>query len=430
MKNLTLILMTLSLSQLLTACQDEATTQTADVEVQSFTTASLSAPQQGDFSASEIEAPQLPPINNNRESLSFISTPSKTANIAAPTNTHSSISDEYWKTVSGAELNHGINLAISQTSSVIRISPRADTSSGALIHSKAIAPSNIQLYKVDKKSTVNKSSSYIHSMADADALATAGLTDNSSALTMSASAKPGQYQLKISQPLPVTSSYLVNVKEKQSPYQLSLSGQTRVSSLSNHVDFDLQLSNSDNKFTPQASLKHPNGRYQTLNVKSVNGQWQAELPESYAMPNSNAGLSELQIDIQTKVNGLDVIRTVKTAFKQYVPSAKLQQQVNTLWLGDVPQSISFNLDIAIQGRFALSAYITGTDMSGQDHIILKTASASWLTQANPNIDLKLDPQLILDSGLIPPFKLKGLELKDQGQMARLSYQQDALILEK
>ncbi|MBE7213656.1 DUF4785 family protein [Shewanella benthica] len=425
-----LMLVTLSISALLIACQDETVTGAQDTQAQSFTQASLSAPQQGDFSVTDVTEPQLPPINSSRESLSFISVPAKTLIISPPSDSHSSSSDEYWTTVTGAELNRGVSLSISQASSVIRISPRADTSSGALMHSQSISPDKIQLINLDNKSSASKSSSNIHSLADPQALATAGLTDNSSALIMSSSAKPGKYQLKVSVPLAAKSSYLVNVKEKHSPYQLKLTSKFRVSSLSRSLDFNISLTNSDQPLRPTASLKHSDGSYQTLKLVSNHGQWQARLPETLAMPSSNQGLSEIQIDMQTRVNGIEVIRTVKTAFKQFVPSAKIQQQVNTRWREGVPVSIAFNLDIAAQGRFALSGYLTGSDASGQDKTILKTESANWLTLDNSAMLLKLDPQLIQESGLSAPFKLMGLELKDQGQMARLSYQQEALILEQ
>ncbi|WP_076407418.1 DUF4785 domain-containing protein [Shewanella sp. UCD-KL12] len=430
MKNLTLILATLSLSQILVGCQGEETTTTPDSEIQSFTQASLSTPQPDDYGVDEIEAPQLPPINSNTEALSFISTPSASFKLTAPVNQHSSSSDEYWTTVSGAQLNNGVNLAISQGSSVIRISPRADFSTGALQHSKAITPDKIQLFKIDNKSSVNKSSSYIHSMADPEALATAGLDDDSSALTMSASAKPGQYQLKVSQPLSVNSSYLVNVKENQSPYKLKVSSQARLPHSANSLELDLQLSGSNTSFTPQASLKHENGHYQPLKISAMNGRWIAQLPEASSMPATNSGLTEIQIDMKSKVNGFEVKRTVKTVFKQYAPSAKIQPLANTGWQEDVPTYITFDLAIEEPGRFAISGYLTGTDSAGNDQIILKSESADWLTPENTSIILKLDPQLILASGVGAPFKVKGLELKDQGQMARLSYQQEALILNK
>lgn len=46
----------------------------------------------------------------------------------------------------------------------------------------------------------------------------------------------------------------------------------------------------------------------------------------------------------------------------------------------------------------------------------------------PKLKLMFDPKLIQASGLQPPFELNELELQDQGQMARLSFQANALVL--
>ena len=141
-------------------------------------------------------------------------------------------------------------------SSPLIFSPLSYGVSGIVfIHGTGNQTDKIQLINLDNKSSANKSSSNIHSLADPQALATAGLTDDSSALIMSSSAKPGKYQLEVSAPLAAKSSYLVNVKEK-----------------------------------------HSDASYQTLKLVSNHGQWQAQLPETLAMPSSNQGLSEIQIN--------------------------------------------------------------------------------------------------------------------------------------
>lgn len=89
---------------------------------------------------------------------------------------------------------------MSQASSLVRIAPRGDTRSGALMHAEAIAPERVQIQRVSpnqspqgkaaNSSGINTNESLVKSMANADALASAGLTDDSSALQMSAKATP------------------------------------------------------------------------------------------------------------------------------------------------------------------------------------------------------------------------------------------------
>ncbi|MEC4728961.1 DUF4785 family protein [Shewanella sp. D64] len=430
MNKLTHLATILTMASMLVACQDDSKTETKEPEAaKSLTkTFTLAAPQLNDFSVADIDAPTSPPINTSRDTVSFITKISAEFKIASPSTSHSIHSDEYWTKVSGAELNSGVALTISQASSVIRISPRADTSSGALIHSKAISPENIQLLKQNDKTSNTKAKSYIKSLADPQALATAGLTDDSSALLLSADAKAGKYRLRVNEKLQPNASYMINVKEKNSPYQLKLTSKNAVSSTQTSIPFELELTNSKTVLKPSASLKHADGSFQALKVEQINGQWQAKLPVVNAMPSNNLGLSEIQLQVSTQVAGKAVVRTVKKAFKQFVPSAKIQPQITSQWLNGLPESLTVALDMSQAGRFSVAGYLTGVDQLGIDRPILKTESASWLTPNSTEITLKLDAELIVKSGLNPPYKLQGLTLKDQGQMARLSYQAHGLTL--
>ncbi|MEZ9822029.1 DUF4785 domain-containing protein [Shewanella sp. 10N.286.45.A1] len=428
MNRLTTTLVAITAGFIFTGCQSEEQQnpqleQSIQVINKQF---SLAAVQAGDITVANIQAPSLDAINNSKDPISFVnSTPSQQALVIPQANSNSE-SDEFWMTVSGAELNKGVKLAISQPSSIIRIAPRADNRSGAMMQSQSISPQQLRLQKVGDKT--DSTASYIQSLTDADALATAGLDDNSSALTLSSSATAGTYKLTVAQSLPKNGQYLVNVKEKGSPYKLKLSTNNRISSDKPNVLFTLQLSNSQTALQPQASLKHADGNIQSLAVEQVNGQWQATLPSVSNMPSSNAGLSEIQVNVQTQVNGQALYRTVKTAVKQYVPSGKLSNHVDSQWHDGLPSQLTFAVELQQEGRFGVNAALTGTDSAGNDILILTSQSAAWLTPESSTISLNFDTDTIESSGLKAPFKLKGLELLDQGQMARLSYQQQALTL--
>ena len=430
MNKLTHLATMITMASMLVACQDNSETENKEPEAAKSQTKSftLAAPQVNDFSVTDIDSPTSAPINTSRETVNFVTKIPADFTIASPSVSHSIKSDEYWTKVSGAELNSGVALTISQASSVIRISPRADTSSGTLVHSKAIPPENIQLLKDSDKTNSTQTKSYIKSLADPQALATAGLTDDSSALLLSADAKAGQYRLRVSEKLQPSASYMVNVKEKNSPYQLTLTSRNNLASTQASIPFELELTNSKTKLKPTASLKHANGSFQALKVVQVNGQWQAKLPEVNAMPDNNLGLSEIQLQVSTQVAGKAVVRTVKKAFKQFVPSAKIKPTITSKWQNGLPESLTVALDMDKAGRFSVAGYLTGVDEQGKDKPILKTESASWLTPDSTEITLKLDTDLIAKSGLKAPYKLQGLTLKDQGQMARLSYQAHGLTL--
>ncbi|QYJ97423.1 DUF4785 family protein [Shewanella alkalitolerans] len=417
-----------ALSALLSACQNDEpqAENTPQASAMTVTQVTLLAPTSEDLTIDTLATTELPAVNGNRGGVSFSAPMGATVQIQAPSQLDQSSSDQYWRTVSGAELNKGIMLAVSQNDSVIRVAPRGDASSGALQHSPVISPDQLRLYKVDKQS-VDKSASMIQSMSDPQAMATAGIVDDSSALRLSKQATPGVYQLQVVRPLGANDSYLVNVKEKGSPYQLALSAPNRLSSQAPKLAFDLKLSNSDIALSPTATLKQSDGRYHRLAVVKQGDNWQAQLPDELAMPSSNLGLSEIQVDVETRVDGLPLIRTVKTAFKQYVPAAKLKDQASIHWQNARPTQAVFELQVASPGRYQVSAVLVGTDAQGKQANILRAETAQWL-DADGQMSLNFDAEQLKASGLGAPYSIKALELKDQSQMARLSYLGEAASL--
>lgn len=425
------------LAGLLGACQDESTTPEPQKEASPMYAKglTLSAPTDSDLVDTYIAAPTLAPINTSTDYVSFITPLYGEYQASQPVLEQTSKSDEYWLNVTGAELNAGVQLNLSQAGSLVRIAPRGDVSTGALMHADAVAPERVQIQRIGhtpqgKNASPQATESLVKSLVSADALASAGLADDSSALQMSEKATAGEYRLQVSQPLVAKANYLVNVKEKGSPYQLSIKAPSAIAADAQTVGVKLALSQSDNQFAPQAKLKQADGTEQALAMVKQGDEWQALVPADLPLASSNAGLSEIEVTVQTQVDGRPVQRTVKTAFKSYVNSASIKPEVLTVWDKGVPNQVNFELNVAEAGRFGLSGVLTGTNTEGQKVAIMRTQAATWLTPESPKLKLMFDPTLIQASGLQPPFELNELELQDQGQMARLSFQANALVLSR
>ncbi|MFB2680363.1 DUF4785 domain-containing protein [Shewanella mangrovisoli] len=425
------------LAGLLGACQDESTTPEPQKEASPMYAKglTLSAPTDSDLVDTNIAAPTLAPINTSTDYVSFITPLYGEYQASQPVLEQASQSDEYWLNVTGAELNAGVQLNLSQAGSLVRIAPRGDVSTGALMHADAVAPERVQIQRIGqtpqgKNASPQATESLVKSLVSADALASAGLADDSSALQMSEKATAGEYRLQVSQPLVARANYLVNVKEKGSPYQLSIKAPIAIAADAQTLGVKLALSQSDNQFAPQAKLKQADGTEQALAMVKQGDEWQALVPADLPLASSNAGLSEIEVTVQTQVDGRPVQRTVKTAFKSYVNSASIKPEVLTVWDKGVPNQVNFELNVAEAGRFGLSGVLTGTNTEGQRVAIMRTQAATWLTPESPKLKLMFDPTLIQASGLQPPFELNELELQDQGQMARLSFQANALVLSR
>lgn len=406
------------MSLMLSACQGESSSDNA--EAMGVQVAQLSPLSAGDMGFSQVQAPVTQGLNTSRDDIQFVSPMSGEYQPRQLQQTQSVASNEYWFTVSGDALNQGIPLTISQGGAVIRLAPRADMSSGALFHAPAIEPTSLKL-SAPKGAQVPD---LMRSMANADALASAGMNDDSSALLLSSAAPAGEYRLKARTAVDPRSQYLVNVKEKGSPLLLHLSAPMGLSlgqSLAGSLALDgLGQLNAANARLRQGAKELP------LELTLENGSFSAAMPDGF-MPESAAELSELLIDVHSQVDGVNVKRTIKTAFKHFVPSGRVLPETQVHWQGKTPVAVTFNLELAEAGRFALSAVLTGTDSSGREVAIHSSAAARWFDESG-SLTLPLSRDLIEASGLEAPFQIRELELKDQGQMAILSFQDKALRL--
>ncbi|WP_299492438.1 DUF4785 domain-containing protein [uncultured Shewanella sp.] len=391
-------------------------------------TLTLSSPKTGDIYSQSLNTAEHPAINTHRQYISYVSKATNKER-PAPAITQTSQSDQYWKVVTGSQLNKGISFSVSQTNSIIRIAPRHDTLKSLNI-SDTISPHDIIITPKNqaaiKQALTQRPIALIQSKVDADALATAGLNDNSSALTLSNDAKPGEYQLQVTKQLPSEGRYLINVKEKGSPFQLTLSAPIAINQKTKTIDFNLTLSQSNKQLTPKVFLQNNQGLQTPLNISLHQDHWQAHLPDNLALSHHNRGLSEILVNLETQVDGLPVIRSVKTAFKAYVNSAKITNEITIVRKNKQLHSLLLNLDVANEGRYEVSAVLLGTNKQGKTEAIFTTQAASWLTPDSSQLKLMLDNALVQSSGLTAPFTLSELELKDQSQMARLSYQAQAL----
>ncbi|MBT1444309.1 DUF4785 domain-containing protein [Shewanella sp. JM162201] len=406
------LLMTL----LLGACQDDNQTTLAE----SFSTARLNSPIGADFSPQTLSSPSGTGLNASRDAVEFIS-PLSGAYQASSPSSQQLLSDEYWFSVSGADLNRGVGLNLTQGGAVIRIAPRADMSSGALYHAEPIAPETLQLQAPKGAQIPN----LVRSMADSQALASAGMNDDSSALLLSPAAPAGEYRLKSRTTLDSRGQYLVNVKEKGSPYKLHLSNPMSAELGSEALALNLSLDGVDSTLHTRARIRHAGEEYPVA-ISGDDGQRQLEVPQTLGREIS-AELSEILIDVEASGADVTVKRTIKSAVRLYSPSGRIQQDVVVKRQQGTPVAVIFQLELAGAGRFEASAVVTGIDASGNEVAIHRTQAAAWL-DGSGTLALPLSRELIEQSGLKPPFQLRELKLADQGQMATLSYQDRALTL--
>ncbi len=181
----------------------------------------------------------------------------------------------------------------------------------------------------------------------------------------------------------------------------------------------MSIDNSKGKLknsTHKAHIKTPAGDILSVNYRELNGKYNIKLPEMTAHENYGE-LYELHIASQGNDNGLKIIRNGKVAFAITTPTAKMTgKTVVNLTHATV------ELDIASEGRYELSAIVSGINKQGKAQQVMLSRSAHYLQPGQQQVNLNFDTQLLKILQVHPPFQLSDLRLVDQSRMALLQQQ--------
>jgi len=323
-----------------------------------------------------------------------------------------SVSDEYWLEVDGQTLNKGLMLSVNQPESLIRLSAKQSIGQ-SLPDNHAIDPQFLELRK-DKR-FIEKAFSQRVSQ---EQMATASILANSSAVKMSAAAGTGQFQLRVSQQLAPTQKYIINVKEKGSVYRQSLATSQQAYIAGGQASFKATMTHQNTALSStkhRTFLKAPNGEMNEVNYVVNGEQLQVDLPAN--VHNEMRGqLFELHVESTANDNGKRVLRHGKLAFAVAAPTALMTIEGASL------KSASINLDVASEGRYALSGVVYGQDSSGAMQPLMQSSSAYYLSPGQQTVALEFDQTVLNASSLSAPYSLGNTKLVDQSRISVLQRQ--------
>ncbi|WP_085300211.1 DUF4785 domain-containing protein [Cognaticolwellia mytili] len=323
---------------------------------------------------------------------------------------YTTTSDEYWLEVSGKQLNSGIRLDVSHPGALIRLSGKKSNDISA-VESIAIDPQQIELLKGTK--TLDSAFSQKVSKQQ---FSSANIFPNSSAVKLQEHIGRGQFSLKVTQPLNYNEKYLVNVKEKGSEYGLTLSVPTQSLLAKQALTFDMAMHNSKGQLTLNANkafIKTPSGVTLPVKTKLVQGKQSVELPD-ILVTNSRGELYELHVNSQVHDKGLIIRRSSKVAFAIAQPTAKMTGKV------DVEAThAKVELNVASEGRYEISAIVSGINLKGKPEAVMLSRSAYYLRPGEQSANLMFDEGLLKNLNVLPPYSLSQLRLVDQSRMALL-----------
>lgn len=348
-----------------------------------------------------------------QKSLHFSQALAKNSTMSFAAKPYTSTSDEYWLEVTGKQLNSGVALAITKPGALIRLSGKK-RKNPAQVESIVIDPEQIEL----SKGTQKLSKAFSQKVSQQQ-FATANIFPNSSAVKLDQRVGRGEFKLKVNQALNSDERYLVNVKEKGSEHKLTLSIPSQTLIAKQNIMLDMAINNSQGKLANSkhnAHIKTPAGKMLAVNYQEVNGKYSIKLPEMSA--NEDYGkLYELHIASQANDNGLKVNRNGKVAFAIARPTAKMTGNISVNLTHAMVE-----LNVASEGRYELSAIISGVNKQGKVQKVMLSRSAHYLQPGQQQVNLNFDTQLLKTLQVLPPYQLSELRLIDQSRMALLQQQ--------
>ena len=343
-----------------------------------------------------------------KKAVHFSQKISADSQIASQPQGYKAVSDEYWFEVTGEQLNNGVDLAISTPGALIRLSGKQVKGQFAPA-AIAIDPDQIEL------SIGNRSlSQAIEQTVSQQALATANIFPNSSAIKLNKAIGKGDFKLKVKQRLAANQRYIINVKEKGSEHKLNLALPKQSYIQGETVSFDATMTSNKGaigQVNNHAYVKMPSGEKRPVNFVQANGKYQIAIPNSL-IASKRGELYELHLESKANDNGLTVRRNAKVAFAVAQPTARIQSDLIMQ-----ASAAKVTLTVASEGRYEISGLVYGTDISGKQVPMMLSRSAYYLTPGEHNIELRFDNNIMKNSGLKAPYTVKNIRLMDQSRMA-------------
>ncbi|NQD37149.1 DUF4785 family protein [Permianibacter sp. IMCC34836] len=344
-------------------------------------------------------------------------------------------SKEYWRKISGAELNRGIDLPTTAPGALLRISGFGNgnqaSKSVLLVDGEALSLRSPQ----GREQSLASAAQSLYQAAK-DQPSNLPFARGSVAAKLDADMGAGVFTLTAKQPMPADAEFVVQVFEPDSPYRLQAKhanynvlagGSLNAEGVLLHEQSASQAAKALPVQAISAVLLAPDGRRLPLTVaRGTGNRWQiAQLLDA---PTADVpGLWEVEWQLKTTDNGLTVERQLRSAFAFAAPSARLGKQ---LQLSKTASNVTLQipLTVASEGRYEVRAVVSGKDGTGVVRPVLFASSANWLQAGERKLSLTLDKSVLTEAGVSGTLAVQDLQLIDQSRMSVLQRQAQALSL--
>ena len=316
---------------------------------------------------------------------------------------YNAMSTSYVMEVTGAQLNKGVSLKTTQSDVAVLISRAGE--------SVQLDTGLLQL-----RHPANPSAALVDKRVSDEQLSQVGMFSNTVALKTVSNAAFGALTLKTEQSLAAADKYMVQVQEKNSPYNLSLSIPTQSYTAADKVIARGQMlkgADSLKMANTQAQLIAPNGEVSKVSVKVNGDELVFSASEQAEIISPINGLYELRVQTTGTDNNLSIPRNAKVAFALSRNTAT----INNAALVE-KNGLSANVRILAKeaGRYEVRGVLYGTNARGQLVPVMETHAAQSTNAGAESIKLPFDAHILADAKVSAPYELRDVRLFDQKQL--------------
>lgn len=370
-----------------------------------FTPEWTATPQQLDLVDNSSLKTITQPINHEQQAVRFHYSLLGTEMPVSQNQGYLAESKQYWLNTTAKKLSQGIELPVTSDLAVIRINPLTPSKKSASLKQQDIVIS--QFGQILTPSV----------FADSDQLKAIGMPVSDHTVAMNVTTRPGLLNLSLpnaTKSLSKDNTIVIHVYEPNSDYvlQLKTSQQQYGGNQAIKINSQMMAAHSVVGMNLAGYVTRPNGeKVADLSFEPTkNGDLQAVI-ESLQGQSLAHGLWEVHTVANSDVNGLKVIRDVSSAFAVSLPVAQFNRQLTVQ-----NQGLKMGLDVAVAGRYEVSAVLSGIHASGEKQPIAMLMSAAQLNKGQTSLSLDLPKDLISQSGLNGPFVVDHISLKNQSLM--------------
>ncbi|MDA8017849.1 MAG: DUF4785 family protein [Thermoanaerobaculia bacterium] len=333
-------------------------------------------------------------------------------------------SREYFTDVSGDDLRRGVPIYVTAENAVVRINPTSARDKAL----PTIEPSGLLIRSAagsfDKGSGMSL-------LVEAAELEKAGVPfmEGTTAFRLAPSVGVGEIVLQAAA-LESGGRYQIHVFDVESPYILGLRAGATDYLHGQTLEAAARLGSSEKTlplYGVEAYVTSPAGRAWRVEIAPGEGGYlSVQLPLD-ARERHVDGLWELHVAARGSVDGLEVVRSARTAFGVHLPTAGLAGDV-ALTQGRSGLRADFAVQVGSPGRYEVRGVLFGTDAAGVLRPVAMGHSASWLA-ADGVVRLSFDRSLLDEAEVGAPFEIRDLRLLDQGRMGILHRQAIGLVVD-